>query len=244
MHFLFSSMGNDSLALIQWAHEAKLKDVHVIYCNTQWASSDWPARVEKAKLKLDEYGFSFAELETEGLMNLVLRKRGWPRHGMHFCTQELKIWPSARYMDEKDPERDAICLVGIRREESFNRRAFPEWTEHSDKHGNRSLWAPLANFKAAERDVLIRKMGFEPLPHRSSECHPCVNANKAQLRLLDEDRIKLIEKIETALGPKRSLYRPEAHGGAVGIREVIKWAHSERGQYEPPAPCDSGYCGE
>lgn len=244
MHVIFSSFGNDSIALIQWAIERELKDVFVVYSNTQWSHRDWPARVEKAKVWLAGVGFSFEEIESEGMVNLVLRKRGWPRHGMHFCTEELKIKPAFAWLEAKDPNKEAVCLVGIRREESFGRSQFPEWTEQSPRHGNRSLWAPLVNVKAAERDVLITKAGFDVLPHRSFECYPCINSNKAQLKLVSEDRIELIERIENTLGPGRTMFRPQSKMGAVGIREVVKWAHSERGEYEPKTGCDSGFCGD
>lgn len=244
MHVIFSSFGNDSLALIQWAIDSKLPNVHVVYSNTGWYHPDWPAKVEKAKVWLASVGFHFHEIASEGMANLVLRKRGWPRHGMHFCTEELKIKPAFEWLERMDPKKEAICLVGIRREESFQRSTFPEWTEDSPRHGNRPLWAPLVNVKNPERDVLITRAGFEVLPHRSQECYPCINSNKRQLKLVNEDRIKLIEKLEKQLGPRRSMFRPQSKMGATGIREVVKWAHTERGEYETKPDCDSGMCGD
>lgn len=244
MHVIFSSFGNDSLALIQWAIERELKDVSVVYSNTGWYRSDWPERVEKARAYIAKAGFTFHEIMSEGMVNLVLRKGAWPRHGMHFCTEELKIRPAFEWLERVDPKKEAICLVGIRREESFARSQFPEWTENSVRHGNRSLWAPIVNMKEAERNELIVKTGIPVLPHRSFECYPCINANKQQIRLVDEERIKLIEKVEAAMGENRSMFRPQSKMGATGIREVVKWAHSERGEYEPAKDCDSGMCGD
>jgi len=37
-----SSYGNDSIALIQLAHDLGLQDVTVAYCDTGWASDEWP----------------------------------------------------------------------------------------------------------------------------------------------------------------------------------------------------------
>lgn len=244
MHVIFSSFGNDSIALLAWAIEAKLSNVHVVYSNTEWYQKDWPARVEKARLWIEKEGMTFHEIKSEGMANLVLRKQGWPRHGMHFCTEELKIKPAYEWLEKTDPKKEAICLVGIRREESFARSQFPEWTETSPRHGNRALWAPIVNLKQAERDKMIEAAGFPVLPHRSLECYPCINSNKQQIRLVDEERISLIEKLETALGPNRSMFRPQSKMGAVGIREVVKWAHTERGEYESKPECDSGMCGD
>jgi hypothetical protein len=138
----------------------------------------------------------------------------------------------------------------VRREESVQRRLFPEWTEESALHGGRSLWAPIANLKEEERDALVRRAGIEPLPHRSMECSPCINANKADIRQTDERDIFKVERIEQALGNTRAgkprvMFRPKPHMGAVGIREICRWANSSRGKYEPPrsSGCDSGMCG-
>ena len=46
-HLIFASYGNDSIALIQWAHERGLPSVHVAYSNTGWAADWWLARVPK-----------------------------------------------------------------------------------------------------------------------------------------------------------------------------------------------------
>jgi 3'-phosphoadenosine 5'-phosphosulfate sulfotransferase (PAPS reductase)/FAD synthetase len=47
MNIISSSYGNDSVALIRWAHEQRLPDVEVVYCDTGWASPTWAERVAK-----------------------------------------------------------------------------------------------------------------------------------------------------------------------------------------------------
>ena len=42
MHVLFCSYGNDSIALIQWAHERGLKGVTCLYSDTGWSARWWP----------------------------------------------------------------------------------------------------------------------------------------------------------------------------------------------------------
>ena len=37
-HVIFASYGNDSIALIQWAHERDLTDVAVAYSDTGWGA--------------------------------------------------------------------------------------------------------------------------------------------------------------------------------------------------------------
>ena len=98
------------------------------------------------------------------------------------------------------------------------------------------------------------------------ECFPCINSNRADLRLLaeDEERVAKIEAIETDMGftskgKPRTMFRPYRHMGATGIREVVKWALAPHGRYDPKGgndqgelflddgtgggSCNSGWCG-
>jgi hypothetical protein len=72
------------------------------------------------------------------------------------------------------------------------------------------------------------------------------------MRLLTEDRIALIENLEkelgfTSKGKPRTMFRPYRHLGATGIREVHRWALSDRGKFKlhigDGHVCDSGMCG-
>ncbi len=248
-YVLFASYGNDSVGLIQWAHERELANVAVLYNETGWAAADWEGRVREREQWVSSLGFTPFRTTSIGMEALVREKRGWPRQGMQFCTQRLKLEPTQVWLAQQDADGVATCLVGVRREESAIRRAFPEWTESSEAHGGRSLWAPLVNTTEAERDALVRRAGIEPLPHRSMECSPCVNSNKADIIATAEADIAKTDRIEldlghTAAGKPRVMFRPAKHMGAVGIREIYRWAQSGRGEYEPPrAGCDSGMCG-
>jgi len=249
--FAFCSYGNDSVALIQHLYETKGNaEIHTVYSDTGWAAPDWLWRVEKIESVARSYGFLPARIASEGFVPLAIRKKGFPRNGMQFCTQELKILPAQRWLDFVDPDREGTCAVGVRREESRARALWPEWTEESDKHGGRPLWAPLVRCTTEQRDALIRRAGLEPLPHRSRECSPCINSNRADLRALPAKRVEEIAELEarmglTSEGKPRTLFRPYRHQGAVGIREVIRWANSERGAYGPDTSgCDSGFCGD
>lgn len=245
---IFASYGNDSIALIQHFAEAEERNVTVAYSDTGWADPAWVKRVEAGEVFARAQGFDTVRIPSMGFVPLARMRKAFPRNGMQFCTTHLKILPAAAWLDSVDPGCETICAVGVRRAESKARASWPEWTESSDKHGGRSLWAPLVRHSDEERDALILRAGFPILPHRSMECYPCVNANKADLRMLTEERVTEIEEIEasmgvTAKGSPRTLFRPTTKGGAVGIRECVKWGHSAHGAYEPPSSgCDSGMC--
>lgn len=248
-YVIFASYGNDSIALIQWMHEQGHDDAFVVYSDTGWAAPWWAERVEKAEGIVYSYGMEPVRIESMGFVPLVKLRKGFPRNGMQFCTTELKIKPALAWLDRVDPDKDLTCCVGVRRSESRSRSSWPEWTPESPNHGGRELWAPLVRVWDAKRDALVRRSGFDVLPHRSMECYPCVNANRADLRMVDEERIAYIEQVEaemgyTSKGKPRTMFRPKSKMGAVGIREVKRWAETERGGYEPPSGgCDGGMCG-
>jgi 3'-phosphoadenosine 5'-phosphosulfate sulfotransferase (PAPS reductase)/FAD synthetase len=252
-HVIFASGGNDSVALVQCAKEACLTHVTVCYSNTGWAVDWWPERVAKFKAWVVSYGYSFVEIDSEGMINLVHRKKAWPSTKPKFCTYELKIAPAMKWLDEVDPNREATCMVGVRREEgeknASKRLHWPMWIEESEAHGGRSLHSPLVLVREQERNALIHRGGWEVLPHRSRECWPCVAANKDDIQDLRNDpkRIDLIDITEKDLGPKRTLFRPAHFRGATGIHEVVKWACGSVGQYSPGQAefgCDAGFCGD
>ena len=243
---IFASYGNDSCALIQWAAENELKDVTVLYSDTGWASDAWSNRVTVMEDWVRTLGFTPVRTSSIGLEALVKERKGWPRQGLQFCTQELKIIPAMNWLDTNDPDKKATCYVGVRRSESANRREFPEYQDSSPAHGGRALSAPLANHSDEQRDELLARAGVAPLPHRSMECFPCINSNRTDLRELakDTDRIAEIARIEgelgyTSKGKPRTMFRAYRHMGATGIHEIVAWAQSDRGKFQPSAANDN-----
>ena len=257
MNIIFSSCGNDSVALIQWCIEHAAQDITVAYSETHWGASEWPARVKKVGDYCEANGIEFHKIESEGFASMCKAKRNqaFPRDGMQFCTEELKIKPAMAWLESVDPQKEATCLVGVRREESAKRANWPEWVEESDKHGGRSLHSPLVRHTEAQRNALILRTGFfDVLPYRSRECFPCVNSSKQDLRALSQEDVDKVRILEEEMGVgKRSgnpkyMFRSKKCGGAKGIVEVIKWASHTKyieGQDDLfGGGCDSGFCGD
>jgi 3'-phosphoadenosine 5'-phosphosulfate sulfotransferase (PAPS reductase)/FAD synthetase len=259
MHVIFSSYGNDSVALIQWAFNAKLVDVHILYSDTGWAHKKWGGRVSEMEAWAQAGGAQTHRTSSIGLEALVRERKGWPRQGIQFCTSVLKIEPAQRWLALNDPEGLAVCLNGKRRAESTNRATTEEWVRESSGHGGRDLWQPLYAHSDEQRDALLAQAGAPILAHRSMECFPCINSNRSDIRLLagDDARIAEIESIETSLGftskgKPRTMFRPYRYMGATGIREIVRWGAAERGEFnlddgtglsETSTGCDSGFCG-
>jgi len=251
-NFIFCSCGNDSLALIRWIYENKRSDQNiVIYSNTGWEADFWKDRIIDVKSICERYNISFVEIQSEGMESLVRRKKGWPMPAskMQFCTEELKVRPAREYMLEIDPELEADCYTGIRREESQNRKHAPSFIEQSERHGGRDLYCPLVDYTEEQRDKLIIETGLEILNHSSMECFPCVCSNRSDIIRLSEypETINKIAKIEdemgyTRNGKPRTMFRPYRHMGAIGINEVVAWALAGRGKWKGGSYCTSGFC--
>lgn len=251
MYLVLCSGGNDSIALIQLMINNN-EEFIVVYNDTGWARDDWAERIEQVKFKLP-HDVRFYTTKSEGMEALVRRKKGWPMPAskMQFCTQALKEQPTAELMARIDPDCELTIVTGRRRAESQNRRTMAIYEDNSPKHGGRDVYNPMATMLEPERDDLIRQFGFEPLPHQSMECFPCVCANKTDLAAIPKNHpvINRIEAIEIDMGhtrneKPRTMFRPYRVGGGVGIRQAIDWGHGERGYKSEFTPNDYKLKGE
>jgi 3'-phosphoadenosine 5'-phosphosulfate sulfotransferase (PAPS reductase)/FAD synthetase len=234
-----------------WAHERALPGVHIAYSDTGWAAEWWLGRVEQAEAWAQTLGFVTHRITSEGMAGLVDRKKAWPRGGggkYQFCTEALKKEPARAWLALHDPEGEATCLTGVRREESENRRDAPEHVLASEDHGGRELWQPLVRHTEAMRDALVCKTPMPLLPFRSKECWPCVNVRKQELKLLDDEARNRVHAIEVRAGVNskgnaRVMFSPARHGGAIGIDAVIEDAKHNSDELFTTAGCASGWCG-
>ena len=229
MNIISSSYGNDSIALIQHAKNLGLEDVHVTFCDTGWAAPDWMEIVAEAEEWVDEIGFTHHRIQSIGMEELVRIKQGFPSNQYQFCTAMLKGIPFLEWCDEHDPDCTATVLVGKRRAESKARAETPEYIASSEYHGFRRLWHPLFAHTDEERNELLDQAGFDILPHRSQECSPCVNANRADFKLMTTSQIERVNNLEVEMG--RTMFRPKRFG-AMGIHDVIAWAYHGRKRME------------
>lgn len=232
MNVISSSYGNDSIALIQWAYENNLFDVIVVFIDTGWANKNWHKRVKRGELFARSCGFETVIIEPEiQFTELMKLKKGFPNQRFQWCSGLLKGIPFLNWIDEIDPERNAVVLVGKRREESKERKSTPGYVNESEYHGSRTLWHPLFKHTNDDRNDLLKRAGFEVLPHRSMECSPCVNANASDFIELSQSDIDKTSQLELAIG--KTMFRPKRHNGATGIIEVVKWAKYGQGKYTP-----------
>lgn len=244
MNVISSSAGNDSLAMIQFCIEKEIPDLHVVFCDTGWSAPGWMQRVEKIHGYAEKYGIKTHIVKSIGMEDLVRMKKGFPGNAQQFCTAHLKGVPFLQWIDEEDKDYKAIVMVGKRRVESEARKDTPEYIYDSEYHGGRTLWHPLYLHTDEQRNELIKRAGFEPLPHRSLECNPCVNANRQDFLRLTAGEIERVNDLEVEIG--KPMFRPKRFS-ALGIHGVIQWAKNgrDRGDFsEEDAQCASLFgCG-
>jgi 3'-phosphoadenosine 5'-phosphosulfate sulfotransferase (PAPS reductase)/FAD synthetase len=253
MNIIFSSGGNDSVATVQWAFENDLDNIIVAYSDTQWASPDWAARIDRVSQWINENGGAMVVIPSEGFPDLVRRKKAFPANGMGFCSYILKIEPAMIWLDAIDPDKKATCYTGVMRIESEKRKNWPEVLEESPNHGGRTLVSPLACLEVSDRDALLDRAGFDVLPHRSMECSPCINATIKDIQEIDPTDVIKVITLEEEMGvgersgKAKFMFRPHRMAGARGFEQVKEWADHGGGQYSPDQEdmfgCDSGFCG-
>lgn len=93
------SGGKDSQACLKLAlrHFAP-QEIRALFCNTQWEHPLTYAHIERLR---DLYGPIQIDTVTAGSVpEQVLKHRAFPLGGSRFCTEELKIWPTKRYLTE------------------------------------------------------------------------------------------------------------------------------------------------
>lgn len=194
----------------------------------------------------------------EGFIDLVMRKGLFPSRVMRFCTEELKVIPILKYINElaETETREIINVVGIRAAESAKRAKMPEWEFQKDF--DCWTWRPLIRWHKADVMAIHDEFGLDinPLYHLGATrvgCWPCIHARKAELALVartDPGRIDEIEDMERRLNEEgarrdRELGREVVirsmfsyHGGdskhyPLPIREAVAWANSNRGEWQP-----------
>jgi 3'-phosphoadenosine 5'-phosphosulfate sulfotransferase (PAPS reductase)/FAD synthetase len=251
-NIVFSSCGNDSVAVIQWAIENELENLVVAYSDTKWASPEWPERVERVRRWVEDSGGAMVVIGSEGFANLARRKKAFPANGMGFCSYELKIKPAMQWLDAFDPEKKAACYTGVMRIESERRKNWPVVILESENHGGRKLVSPLADKTLDERNALLERAGFDVLPYRSRECSPCINATIRDIQETSKQDLIKVVQLEDELGvgersgKEKFMFRPHRMAGARGFKQVKEWADQGGGKYSPDQEdlfgCDSGFC--
>ncbi|HKE44569.1 MAG TPA: phosphoadenosine phosphosulfate reductase family protein [Steroidobacteraceae bacterium] len=187
-------------------------------------------------------GFDSEEELTFGRM-IAIKGRP-PSRKAQFCTSILKLRPQRRWMREQfgpggPLEGEAYTrYAGVRRDESAARAHAPfvQWDEFYDceLHYPITDWSKAMCFAYVEAHGEaynpLYKLGFSRVG-----CAPCINSGKDDILLWRDRFPDMIEKVrgyERDSG--RTFFPPCVPGLAMNtIDEVIAWAETSRGGYQP-----------
>lgn len=266
------SGGKDSTAVLLWmVHESGISPdrFSVTFCNTHNEHSATLAYLQM----LSEKVCPIKTLEPdEGFYELAERKGMFPTRRRQFCTEFLKIRPTAKHIGELlKTHRKVVSVSGVRADESERRKNLSEWD-----YSGRLLtleWRPLIRWTWDDVVALHAKYGIpmNPLYAMGATrvgCWPCINCRKSEIRsaaLTTPEKIDEIEQWESKIGklatffhrkmvPLRFRTKPYVTKAGerimvASIRDVVRWSMTgkrARGSYrdepEKGAHCMSGFC--
>jgi 3'-phosphoadenosine 5'-phosphosulfate sulfotransferase (PAPS reductase)/FAD synthetase len=225
MYIIFGNYGNETLALMQWAHERQLAPVTVVNIETGWAAEGWQTRVEQAQQYAKQCGFSIVSLPAKkNFVQLMKEQKNFPSTKFQWCAGFLKGLPFLDWLDKQDALNsgtELTILIAQRRALSRAQANMPEFVEASGHYGDRKVWYPLFDATNETRNELLQRAGFSLLPHRSLECDPCVNNTFADFTRLQPMDIKKTAALEQTL--KQSMFTAQGYGDSQGIEQVVAW---------------------
>lgn len=193
-----TNYGDDSIALVQWAYEALLQAVTVVYIDTGFAASHWETRIHEGEAHVRNCGYHPLILKAPiSFEAAVIGRNAFPSPKFQWCTGLLKGLPFLDWLESIDLANEMIVLLAKRRAAANAHALLPEWIEQCEFHNDRTVWHPMISVSDIDRDALLARAGFSPLGHRSLECHPCVNSTEKEFSAFsksDLDKVKVIEK--------------------------------------------------
>jgi 3'-phosphoadenosine 5'-phosphosulfate sulfotransferase (PAPS reductase)/FAD synthetase len=209
------SGGKDSAAMSLFLRELEIEHTRV-FLDTGWES---PLTYDYLRSELPRVLGPIEWVRGPRQMEeLVLHKGMFPGRRIRFCTQELKLFPMARYLRaQMDAGQDVINTVGVRAAESVARAQLTEWEWQEAL--DCEVWRPLLRWSEEEVIAMHRRHGLQPNPlyllgANRVGCWPCIFARKSDVRLIadtDPGRIVRLRVLEDEVG-QRAAARAERDG--------------------------------
>lgn len=220
------SGGKDSTALWAWAiHESGYPRESIIgaACDTENEYDE----VYEQIAALDAYGQLYGVrpvviLKSMGFLNLCVQKKRFPSARARFCTEELKIKPTQKFVANLKAEgHEVISHSGVRRSESTERSLLEEWGTSATLGCQERR--PLLDLTINQVWIMHRKyfLPINPLyltGRKRVGCKLCCMSNKQDVRITVKTRPEVIVQYrewEKVVGVARSRNnRNGSHGHA------------------------------
>lgn len=227
MNVVFGNLGNETVALMEWAYQQQLSDVNVVFVMTGWMAQHWQQRIDAARALAQRYQFQFHTINSKPDFTTLMQERhAFPDTKFQWCAGFLKGLPLLEWLDRHDSQAEAVILLGLHRN-SRSQKQLPEYTLESEHFGERTLRHPLYQHTVAQLQALVQAADMAWLPHRALECDPCVNSTCADFQRLSAADIAKTQALEQQLG--RTMFT-SGEAGDNSIEHIVQWA-----QRQPPA---------
>jgi len=200
MKYIIANFGNDSVALIQWAFENKIKNVSVLSVDTGWRAKSWEKRVQKSKVWLQNTGIKHFDLVPDkSFKELVIIRNSFPSKRFNWCISFLKGMTLLNWLNKYD--KRFLSEIWIPHRKSTSRLHLSsnnsEQIIHSPSFDNRKIRYPIFDCNQEQTIQLISKTPFKKvIKHRSLECHPCIYLGKEDSKKLTIEDIKKTKDLE------------------------------------------------
>ena len=218
MYIIVTNFGDDSVALIEWAHNKKLDDVVILSVETGWEDKNWNNRIVKAKKWINDLNFHHNHLHPKAMFNdnIIARKK-FPSKKFHWCPSFVKGIVLLDWLDENDPNGSSTIMLPHRNSMTKS-QIIEEYIEEHEHYDDRRVWFPLFNISEEKRNQLLSNTPFPPLNHRSLECQPCIYSSHDDLKNMSYDDALKAKKLEDKI--KSSMFNPHDYEGANNVLEI------------------------
>lgn len=215
------SGGKDSQAtLIYMLRHYKKEQIRAYFCDTGWEHRLTYEHIAYLSKKLDIKIDVVKSDKFDGFADMCIKKGVFPNRIMRFCTQELKVYPAAKYIKSfMDKGYKVVNVIGIRKQESKARANAVKWRcdflgnipkskKASEKYYKQSnsftCFCPIVDWDVLEVYDYNTQNGTKnnPLYAKGFDrvgCFPCINARKNEISLLDNEAIQKVAELELAV---------------------------------------------
>jgi hypothetical protein len=218
MHILITNFGDDSIALIHWAYQNRLTDLHILSIATGWEDKSWGLRIKQAQEWINNLNIPYEHLIPKTLFsdNVIARKR-FPSKKFHWCPSFLKGMALLDWLDENDPECSSTILLAHRSSMSKN-QVVGEYIEEHEHYDDRKVWFPLHQASNEDRNKILLETPFPPLNHRSLECQPCIYNSYSDFKRMSHDDAQKASALENKV--QSAMFNPIDYNGAKSVLEI------------------------
>lgn len=248
------SGGKDSLAswietISKWSDRFKIIPY---FCDTGWEHELTYQYVNYLESKIG-YIVRLKSDKYDGFEDMCIKRKMIPSRVKRFCTEELKVFPSVKFMREwKSKGYRVINVVGVRKDESKKREPENMWkttflgklpskksgkksrAKFYDRNNTVTTFQPVVYWNTLDVFTTIQKSGFKNNPLYSMGysrvgCYPCIQSSINEIRMLDTntlDRITLLENAVSLKSGKSNVFYYQ--GGNHGKLRNVKSLHRSK----------------